>query len=146
VAYLAWRTSTGRWFGSHPTIMAGALQRLRNTLSVGGVVATSGISLAGSKVEGYVCPGCGGPVRPRQATAQTSWVALIALTASGAIWLLVALATVLVLVFALPYRLTARRREPMPLELAMRSRLGTVGGWVGAAAKRLDPPKGPTGT
>jgi len=37
--------------------------RLRNTLSLGTSVATAGVSLFGSKVEGYVCPTCGNKVQ-----------------------------------------------------------------------------------
>lgn len=35
---------------------------VRNTLSVGGVLATGGLSLLGTKSEKWCCPFCGGPV------------------------------------------------------------------------------------
>jgi endogenous inhibitor of DNA gyrase (YacG/DUF329 family) len=44
---------------------------VRNTLAIGGAVATAGLSLWGSKTEKWSCPICGGPViREARAVAE----------------------------------------------------------------------------
>jgi len=46
-----------------PVLAVKNTHRLRNAVSVGGVVVTGGVSLVGTRVQGYRCPSCGGHVR-----------------------------------------------------------------------------------
>src|ERR1035438_3773213 len=73
--------------------------RIRNTVSVGTTVSTFGVSLLGAKVEGYVCPTCGGGVHRKGHTSTTSaqgltdGLQLVTLVLSAVLWLVVAMLT-----------------------------------------------------
>ena len=117
--------------------------RIRNAVSVGGVIATSGLSLAGSKVEGYICPNCGSKVSPKHgggnATASlVTWGDLFKLLGALIAWVVVSLALVILSAFVLPYRLATQRKEPVPLEKSVRAGYAKACAWVGATSRRLD--------
>ncbi len=44
---------------------------VRNTLAVGGTLATAGLSLLGAKSEKWRCPNCGGPCIPESQICQS---------------------------------------------------------------------------
>lgn len=62
------KTKGGMWCPACDTPVMGVknMHRVRNTASVGLAPATAGLSLLGSKAEGYVCPTCGGRTRRKK--------------------------------------------------------------------------------
>jgi len=136
----------GMWCATcnRPVMGVKNMHRIRNTLSVGAVAVTGGVSLAGSKVEGYVCPTCGSPVRPLHAASQPPLGAFLVLVGAAVLWVLVAIAAGAVALAGLTYRALLRRHERTPLEVKARSALTTAGSWVGTASRRLDQGQGMT--
>jgi len=61
------KSKGGMWYAAcdRPVMGVKNTHRFRNILSVGTSIATAGVSLLGAKVEGYVCPTCGGAVHRR---------------------------------------------------------------------------------
>lgn len=148
------KTKGGMWCDTcqRPVMGVKNTHRIRNTLSVGGTFATGGASLVGSKVEGYVCPTCGGRARQRRAAdgrglpgGQASLGTLLVITASAFLWVLVALGLLIVTLLLLPYHLAGWRRRPVGVERGTRTVYRRVTAWVSGAGRRFDNETGRTG-
>lgn len=130
----------GRMWCSHcnrPVLGVKTTHRVRNAASIGGAMATGGLSLLGTRVEGYYCPSCGGRVHPRR--GETDWVgvgAVLALVALGIVWMVVVLFAAVALVLLLPLRL-ANHGSPTTAESAVRSAPRQVAAAVNRTTKVL---------
>jgi len=132
------RSKGGLWCDrcQRPVLGVKTTHRARNTLSVGGALATGGLSLLGTRVEGYRCPHCGGRARPRN-TGIGAGATLVVLLATAtlvvciALWLALAVVVGVSLGVLVPVRL-ATHKSPSSVEVAMRRALKKVGGWVKA--------------
>jgi len=134
------KTKGGMWCATcnKPVMGIKNMHRVRNTLSVGWIVSTGGLSLLGSKVERYVCPTCGSPVRPLHAASQPFFGPLLVVIGAAVFWVLVAIAAGAAMLVGLTYRALLRRHEPTPLEVKARSALARAGSWVHTASRRFD--------
>lgn len=134
------RTKGGMYcdYCQRPVMGVKTTHRLRNAASVGGVVATGGLSLAGSKVEGYVCPTCGNRVHAKTSgNGLLALIGLVGLSLTVAAWLVVAVAASLGTGIVLLARFALRRKERTAFEIAMRTSVMTVSGWVRWSASLL---------
>ncbi len=141
------KTKGGMWCDTcqRPVMGLKNTHRIRNTLSGGAAMLTAGASLVGSKVEGYICPTCGGRARPRRSadgrglpSGNASLGTLLLLPISTSLWLLVATGLLFVTLFLLPYRLAAGRHEPLAVERGARRAYRRVTAWVIGAGRRFD--------
>lgn len=141
------KTKGGMWCDTcqRPIMAVKNTHRIRNTMSVGGSLATGGASLLGSKVEGYVCPMCGGRARPRRSGdgagapgGQASIGTVLGFFGSIFLWAIVALGLLVVTLCMVPYHVAVWRRRPVALERGVRSAYHEVTSWVSAVSRRFD--------